>query len=74
MGKFDSYKIDLRGMREVNASYDWSVDNEFFAHIDGPEVQKGKLKVTLDVHRIVLYCLNLLEFHKSQNQTCFQYL
>ena len=53
MGKFDSYKIDLRGMREVNASYDWSVDNEFFAHIDGPEVQKGKVKVTLDVHRSV---------------------
>ena len=30
MGKFDSYKIDLRGMREVNASYDWNIDNEFF--------------------------------------------
>ena len=53
MGKFDSYKIDLRGMREVNASYAWDVDNEFFTHIDGPEVQKGKAKVTLEVHRSV---------------------
>ena len=53
MGKFDSYKIDLRGMQEVNASYDLSVDNEFFAHIDGPEVQKGKVQVKLDVHRTV---------------------
>ena len=53
MGKFDSYKIDLRGMREVDASYDLSVDNDFFAHIDGPEVQKGKVKVSLDVHRSV---------------------
>ena len=53
MGKFDSYKIDLRGMKEVNASYDLSVDNEFFAHIDGPEVQKGKVQVMLDVHRSV---------------------
>ena len=53
MGKFDSYKIDLRGMREVNASYDLCVDNEFFAHIDGPEVQKGKVQVALDVHRSV---------------------
>jgi len=53
MGKFDSYKIDLRGMREVNASYDWNIDNEFFAHIDGPEVQKGKVQVSLDVHRSV---------------------
>ena len=53
MGKFDSYKIDLRGMREVNASYDWCVDNEFFAHIDGPEVQKGKVMVSLEVHRSV---------------------
>lgn len=53
MGRFDSYKIDLRGMREVNASFDLSVDNEFFAHIDGPEVQKGRAHITLDVHRTV---------------------
>ena len=53
MGKFDSYKIDLRGMREVDASYDLNVDNDFFAHIDGPEVQKGKVQVKLDVHRSV---------------------
>ena len=53
MGKFDSYKIDLRSMKGVNASYDLSVDNEFFAHIDGPEVQKGKVLVTLNVHRSV---------------------
>ena len=53
MGKFDSYKIDLRGMREVDASYDLNVDNEFFAHIDGPEVLKGRVQVKLDVHRSV---------------------
>ena len=40
-------------MKEVNASYDLSVDNEFFAHIDGPEVQKGKVQIALDVHRSV---------------------
>lgn len=53
MGRFDCYKIDLRGMREVNASFDLSADNEFFAHIDGPEVQKGKVQIALDVHRTV---------------------
>ena len=37
----------------MNASYDWNVDNEFFAHIDGPEVQKGKVQVSLEVHRSV---------------------
>ena len=61
MGKFDSYKIDLRGMKEVNASYDLSVDNEFFAHIDGPEVQKGKVQIALDVHRSVdVYEMNFV--------------
>ena len=40
MGKFDSYKIDLRGMREVNTSYDWCVGNEFFAHIDAPKCRR----------------------------------
>ena len=65
MGKFDSYKIDLRGMKEVDASYDLSVDNEFFAHIDGPEVQKGKVQVALEVHRSV----DVYELHFTINGT-----
>lgn len=51
MGKFDKYKIDLKGMQADSCSYEFVLDNLFFANIDGPEVQKGKVNVTLVVKR-----------------------
>lgn len=52
MGKFDKYRIDLKGMKENSLTYDFLLDNIFFADIDGPEVQKGKVKVALTVKKI----------------------
>ena len=49
MGKFDRFKIDLRGMKAAMATFSMDIDNEYFAHIDGPEVQKGKAAVTATV-------------------------
>lgn len=51
MGKFDNYKIDLKGMQADTCTYEFLLDNLFFAKIDGPEVQKGKVKVVLTVKR-----------------------
>ena len=51
MGKFDKYKIDLKGMREDHKQYEFLLDNTYFTHIDGPDVQKGKVTVVLDVKR-----------------------
>ncbi|MEG2151206.1 MAG: DUF177 domain-containing protein [Bacteroidaceae bacterium] len=51
MGKFDNYKIDLKGMQADTCSHELVLDNTFFANIDGPEVQKGKVCVTLKVKR-----------------------
>ena len=47
MGKFDKYKIDLKGMQADSAKYEFVLDNLYFAHIDGPEVQKGKVNVKI---------------------------
>lgn len=52
MGKFDKYKIDLKGMQADSVTYDFLLDNLFFANIDGPEVQKGKVNVKLVVKKI----------------------
>lgn len=49
MGKLDKFKVDLRGMKTATATYSMDVDNEYFAHIEGPEVQKGKAEVTTTV-------------------------
>ncbi len=51
MGKFDKYRIDLKGMQADTQTYEFLLDNIFFANIDGPEVQKGKVNVTLVVKR-----------------------
>ena len=36
-------------MQTDSAKYEFVLDNLYFAHIDGPEVQKGKVNVTLNV-------------------------
>ena len=51
MGKFDKYKIDLKGMQADTCKYEFVLDNLFFANIDGPEVQKGKVNVVLVVKK-----------------------
>lgn len=53
MGKFDAYKIDLKGMKENTASYEYVLDNHFFETIDAPEVQKGKLTILVNIKRTV---------------------
>lgn len=49
MGRFDQYNVDLKkftlGVHEI----EYILDNKFFQNIDGPEVQKGKVKVSCTV-------------------------
>ena len=52
MGKFDKYRIDLKGMQADTCEYEFLLDNLFFANIDGPEVQKGKVNVILKVKKM----------------------
>lgn len=51
LGKFGKYRIDLKGMQANSAEYEFDVDNSFFADIDAPEVQRGKVEVFLSVHK-----------------------
>ncbi len=51
MGKFDKYKIDLKGMQADLVIYEFVLDNLYFSHIDAPEIQKGKVNVMLTVKR-----------------------
>jgi uncharacterized metal-binding protein YceD (DUF177 family) len=51
VGKFDAYKIPLKELSVGTHTYEFSLDNNFFKNIDGPEVQKGKVNVHLTVKR-----------------------
>ena len=38
-------------MKADSAKYEFTLDNQFFVDLDGPEVQKGKLTVELNVKK-----------------------
>ncbi|MCQ2110560.1 MAG: DUF177 domain-containing protein [Bacteroidaceae bacterium] len=49
MGRLGAYKVELKEMQGSEATYEWVVDNDFFALVEGEEVQKGKVSVNLTV-------------------------
>jgi uncharacterized metal-binding protein YceD (DUF177 family) len=51
LGKFDAYKIDLKNLSPGVHTFEYLLGNKFFMDIDGDEVQKGKVKVLLEVKR-----------------------
>ncbi|MDR2389595.1 MAG: DUF177 domain-containing protein [Tannerellaceae bacterium] len=54
MGKFDTYKIDLKNLSPGVHEFEYELENKFFMDIDGTEVQKGKVKVFLTLKRASL--------------------
>ena len=49
--KSDIYRIDLKGMHDSAAHYDFLLDNQFFFDMEGMDVQKGNVNVSLDIHK-----------------------
>lgn len=54
MGKFDTYKIDLKNLEIGTHEFEYQLGNKYFTDIDGTEVQKGKVKVLLTLKRTAL--------------------
>ena len=52
MGKYDKFKVNLKGMTEKSATFNMDVDNAFFALIEAPELQKGRCSVTTTVEKV----------------------
>ena len=51
LGKFDAYRIDLKGMAADSCHYDFALDDQFFADVEGQDVQKGHVNVSLNVKK-----------------------
>ncbi len=50
LGKFAKYEIDLKALQSgTKATYHFELDNAFFEAIDSAEVQRGNVKVELNV-------------------------
>jgi uncharacterized metal-binding protein YceD (DUF177 family) len=59
LGKFDTYKVDLRNLSLGVHPYEFLLENKFFMDIDGPDVQKGKVKVFLTIkHSAMMFEMN----------------
>jgi uncharacterized metal-binding protein YceD (DUF177 family) len=59
LGKFDAYKVDLKNLSPGIHPFEHVLENKFFIDIDGTEVQKGKVKVSLTVkHSAVMSEMN----------------
>lgn len=52
MGKFELYSIDLKNLTPGVHDYEYLLDNKFFADIEGDQVQRGKVHVTLTVKKM----------------------
>ena len=50
MGRFDKFKIDLRGLKQSAFKVEYDLDNKFFEDIDGQEFQKGTVKAVVEAY------------------------
>ncbi|MDR0334236.1 MAG: DUF177 domain-containing protein [Dysgonamonadaceae bacterium] len=51
MSKFSLYKISLKNLSQGVHTYEYELDRKFFEAIDGDEVKKGNVKVTVTVKK-----------------------
>jgi uncharacterized metal-binding protein YceD (DUF177 family) len=49
VGKFDLYKIDLKGMQADSEEKNYLLDSQYFTNIGGEEVQKGKINASVQI-------------------------
>ena len=62
MGKFDLYKVDLKGTQPDVQEREYLLDNQFFANIDGEDIPKGKIRVLLTINKtggMFTFCFNI---------------
>ena len=53
MGTTKIYRIDLKNLSpSLTYKFDYLLDNDFFESVDGPEVRKGKVDVSLVVKQV----------------------
>lgn len=51
MGKLELYRIDLKNLAPGVTHYEYFLEDKFFENVEGDLVQKGRVKVLLDVQR-----------------------
>lgn len=68
MCSLESFKIDLKGLKEGETIFKYDLDNAYFEAVDGPEVRSGAVEVELRVQRTSEYFE--LNFHSEGTVQC----
>ena len=50
MYDLEPFKIDLKSLKGEDATMDFKLDDGFFEAVEAPDIHRGKLNVTLNVH------------------------
>lgn len=45
----ESFKIDLKGLKDSSATFCYDLNDDYFKAVDGPEVRSGAVRVTVSV-------------------------
>ena len=60
MSELETYKIDLKGLKEDETRLDYDLDDRYFAALDGAELEHGALHVSVSIRKTAgLYELRL---------------
>ena len=52
MCSLERFKIDLKALKAEETALEWDVDENFFAALDGAEVQRGVLHVSASIRKV----------------------
>ena len=61
MGKLDTFKVDLKGLKQDISNFEFRLDNDYFDAIDSEEVKGGDMVATLQVRKVAQHFE--LDFH-----------
>ena len=51
MNSLESLKIDLKGLKDEDTSLEFNLDDSFFGALDGADVKKGSLHVSVSIRK-----------------------
>ena len=70
MCSLESYKVDLKGVKDETMSLDFDLNDDFFRALDGSQLEQGALHVSVSIRKMAGFFELLFHTHGSVVVTC----
>ena len=70
MCSLESYKVDLKGVKDETMSLDFDLNDDFFRALDGSQLEHGALHVSVSIRKMAGFFELLFHTHGSVVVTC----